>query len=165
MHFALIIKFIKRFINNVFVFLINKINSRRFECNVWFEKYKHLFFFRNVHDNTLVLSNLRKFVDYENNLNNHFRNIINDNVVKHYMFEVQIDLSNERLWHRLYVNSINVAAIIMISLTKLNFYNFTFSITRGALAEVIKKTSSYLYSNNAPNFVLRNRRTNAIVTL
>ena len=101
MHFVLIMKFVKRFINNVFVFLIDKINSKRFKYNVWFKKYEHLFFFKNVYDNILIFSDFRKFVDYENNSGNHFRNIINNNVVKHYMLEIQIDLYNERLWHRL----------------------------------------------------------------
>ena len=34
LHFILIIKFVKIFINNVFIFLINKINSKKFKCNV-----------------------------------------------------------------------------------------------------------------------------------
>ena len=101
MHFILIMKFVERFINNVFVFLINRVNSKRFKFRIWFERYEHLFFFKNVHNNTLVFSDLKKFVGYENNLNNHFRSIINDNIVKHYMLEVQIDLNNKRFWHRL----------------------------------------------------------------
>ena len=64
-----------------------------------------------------------------------------------------------------YVSSMNVVIIIMIFLTRLDFHNFTFLITRNASAEVIKKASSYLYSNNVSNLVLRGKRTNAIVTL
>ena len=63
------------------------------------------------------------------------------------------------------VISMNVDVAIMIPLTRLNFYNFTFSITRNASTKIIKKASSYLYSNNASNLALRDKRTNIIVTL
>ena len=56
-----------------------------------------------------------------------------------------------------YVSSINVVIIIMISLTTLNFHDFTFLIIKSALIKVIKKTSFYLYSNNASNFILRDK--------
>ena len=58
------------------------------------------FFFENVHDDILILLNFKIFVDYENNLSNHFRNIINDNVVKHYMLEVQLDLNYKRFYYK-----------------------------------------------------------------
>ena len=57
------------------------------------------------------------------------------------------------------------AVVIMMSLTRLDFYNFTFSITRGALTKIIKKASSYLYSNNVSNFTLRDKRTDAVMIL
>ena len=59
----------------------------------------------------------------------------------------------------------NVVVIIIISLTRLDFYDFTFSIIRIALIKIIKKTSFYLYLNNASNFALRDKRTNIIATL
>ena len=58
-----------------------------------------------------------------------------------------------------------VVVVIIMPLTRLDFYNFTFSIIRDASAGVIKKTSFYLYSNNVSNLVLRDKRINAIVTL
>ena len=64
-----------------------------------------------------------------------------------------------------YVISMNVVIVIMISLTRLDFHDFTFSIIRNASAKVVKKTSFYLYLNNASNLILRNKRTNTIVTL
>ena len=45
-----------------------------------------------------------------------------------------------------YVNSINAAIVIIKSLMKLDFYNFTFLIIRGALIKIIKKALFYLYS-------------------
>ena len=63
------------------------------------------------------------------------------------------------------VSSVNAAVTIMIPLARLDFHNFTFSITRGALTKIIKKASSYSYSNNASNLALRDKRTNVIVTL
>ena len=48
----------------------------------------------------MIYLNLKKFVDYRNNLNDHFRNIINDNVIKHYVLEIQIDLNLERFNHK-----------------------------------------------------------------
>ena len=53
----------------------------------------------------------------------------------------------------------------MISLTRLNFHDFTFSITKDALTKVIKKALFYSYSNNVSNFILRDKRINAIETL
>ena len=44
-----------------------------------------------------------------------------------------------------YINSINVTIIIMMSLMKLNFYNFTFLIIKDVLIKIIKKTSFCLY--------------------
>ena len=93
------------------------------------------------------------------------------------MFEIQIDLNHKRFCQKtviseiiisnidFYVNSMNVAAISMISLTKLSFHNFIFLITKNASAKIIKQTSSYLYSNNVSNLVLRDKRINAIITL
>ena len=45
-----------------------------------------------------------------------------------------------------YVNSMNVIIVIIKPLTKLDFYDFTFLIIRGALIKIIKKASSYSYS-------------------
>ena len=47
-----------------------------------------------------------------------------------------------------YVSSMNVDVIIVISLTRFNFYNFTLLIIKDTLAEIVKKASFYLYSNN-----------------
>ena len=47
-----------------------------------------------------------------------------------------------------YINLINVVIVIIIFLTRLDFYNFTFLIIKDASAKIIKKTSFYLYSNN-----------------
>ena len=44
----------------------------------------------------MIHLNFRKFIDYRNNLNDYFRNIINDNVIKYYVLEIQIDLNFER---------------------------------------------------------------------
>ena len=63
------------------------------------------------------------------------------------------------------MNSMNVDAVIMIPLTRLNFHDFTFSIIRDASTKVIKKTSFYSYSNNVSNLALRDKRTNITVTL
>ena len=53
-----------------------------------------------------------------------------------------------------YISSMNVVVVIIISLTRLNFYNFIFSIAKNALIKIIKKTSFCLYSNNVLNFSL-----------
>ena len=64
-----------------------------------------------------------------------------------------------------YVISINAIVIIMISFTRLDFHDFTFSITRNASTKIVKKASFCLYSNSVSNFALRGKRTNIIVTL
>ena len=63
------------------------------------------------------------------------------------------------------VISMNIDVIIMISLARLNFHDFTFSIIKDALTEVIKKASFCLYSNNVSNLALRDKRINVIVIL
>ena len=45
-----------------------------------------------------------------------------------------------------YINSMNIAIIIMRSLIKLNFYDFTFLITKDVLIKIIKKALFCLYS-------------------
>ena len=64
-----------------------------------------------------------------------------------------------------YVSFVNAVVIIMIFLTRLNFHDFTFSIIRDALTKIIRKASSCLYSNNASNLALRDKRINETVTL
>ena len=44
----------------------------------------------------MIYLNFKKFVDYRSNLNDNLRNIINDNVIKYYVLEIQIDLNLER---------------------------------------------------------------------
>ena len=64
-----------------------------------------------------------------------------------------------------YINSMNIIIIIMIFLTRLNFYNFIFLIIKNALIKIIKKTLFYLYSKSVSNFTLRDKRTNINVIL
>ena len=64
-----------------------------------------------------------------------------------------------------YINSINIAIIIIIFLTKLNFYDFMFLIIRDALIKIIKKILFYLYSKNVSNLILRDKWININVIL
>ncbi len=93
-------KFVKRFINDILIFLTDGINTRRFYYDIRFERYRHPFFFRDIYDISLIFPNLRKFVDYRSNLSDYLRSIIDDNIVRYYMLKFQIDLSFNRFSYR-----------------------------------------------------------------
>ena len=44
-----------------------------------------------------------------------------------------------------YINSMNIIIVIMKSLTKLDFYNFTFSIIKDTLIKIIIKKKGFVH--------------------
>ena len=89
-------KLIKYLVNNVLILLIDRIHLRRLKRNVRLKRNRYLFFFRNVNDNILILSNLRKFIRHESNLNNNIRSVVYSYFINYNILEIRINLKNSR---------------------------------------------------------------------
>ena len=78
--------------------MTNEIHTRRLNCDIRFEGYKHSFLLENVYRDILILLDFRELVCYESNLKSNFRDIVDNNVTKHYIIEFRIDLRISRFY-------------------------------------------------------------------
>ena len=94
-------KLIEYLVNNVLILLTNRIHPRRLKCGVRLERNWHSFFLRDIHSDTLILPNLRKFLRHESNLINNIRSAIHSDFISHDMLEARIDPRDSRYpWFR-----------------------------------------------------------------